>query len=108
MEGIKDLIENDDVSIQQILNNLMSGKKNLELKTEIPRPRQLAGLFMLATSLKKDGYPITAKTIFTYIRKFMEYMVSKDRNGRKEIISAISNLNNKNLNENISFNTKLD
>jgi len=53
---LKDFVENSEITIQKILNNLLNGDKNLDLKTHIYKPKQLASLHTLAKHLKNKKY----------------------------------------------------
>lgn len=91
-EILKDFIENNEITIQKILNNLLNGDKNLDLKTHIYKPKQLASLFTLAKHLKNQKYNGASKLIMDFIETYLRYMVSFKRESRKEIIKALSNL----------------
>ncbi|GAH55996.1 unnamed protein product [marine sediment metagenome] len=92
---MKEIIPTDDISLQQILNNLLDGTKNLDLKTHIFKPKQLASLVILSTHLKNIGLKNSAKIIDSFIVKYERYMVSFKRMSRKEIVKALSTLNEK-------------
>ena len=85
-----------DVSIEQILNNLLNSDKNLSLKTEIINPMKLASLYTLAVYLKSKKYLKTSKTIMEFIRMYLTYMVSNKRKSRNEVIKALTNLSQPN------------
>jgi len=73
---LRDLSESNDISIQKILINLLDGKKNLDLKTQIDKPKELASLVSLANYLKQHKYPISYNTIMNFIKTYLRYMVS--------------------------------
>jgi len=87
-----ELIPTDDLTLQQILNNLLDGKHNLDLKSEIFKPKDLASLKILSEFLGKLKYSNSQIIIESFIKTYLRYMVSFERKSRKEIISAISNL----------------
>ena len=95
-----DMIEAHDISLQQILNNLLDGSKDLDLKSHIFKPKQLASLNILADLLNRLKYTKSNKVIIDFINIYLRYMVSFDRLSRKEIIKALSNLAEKE-NENL-------
>lgn len=95
-----DMVEAHDISLQQILNNLLDGSKDLDLKSHIFKPKQLASLNILADLLKRLKYEKSYKVLIDFIGIYLRYMVSFDRLSRKEIIKAISNLAEKE-NENL-------
>lgn len=80
----------DDLTFEKILNALLDGDKNLDLKTHINKPKQLAGLKVIENVLKdakcKDSY----KLIEAFTKKYLRYMVSFKRMSRMETIKAIS------------------
>ena len=94
--------EVDDLSLQKILNSLLDAEKNLELKSHIHNPEDLAGLFMwgefLDTELptQKDDkgkiFSLSGEALRTYIIIYLKYMISKDRLSRGEIIKAVSSM----------------
>ena len=91
-EIMNEIIPTDDISLQQILNNLLDGSKNLDLKTHIFKPKQLASLVILSSHLKNIGLKNSSKIIDAFIVKYERYMVSFKRLSRKEIVSAFSSL----------------
>lgn len=96
-----DMIEANDISLQQILNNLLDGSKDLDLKSHIFKPKQLASLNILSDLLTRLKYKKSSKVINDFIGIYLRYMVSFERLSRKEIIKALSNLVEKE-NENIA------
>lgn len=78
-----------DESFEKILRALMESK-DIELKTEIPNPLGLAKLKALSVYLKAEKYKDSSGTINAFIEYFLKYMVSNKREGRKEIVQAIS------------------
>lgn len=87
-----ELIPSDDISLQQILNNLLDGKHNLDLKTQIIKPKVLASLKVFAELLGKLKYKHSQTVLETFIKTYLRYMVSFERQSRKEIIKAVSSL----------------
>lgn len=91
-EILKKFTESNEVSIQQILNNLLNNDKNLELKTRVFKPKQLSALLTFAKYLKIVKLPISSKLITDFINDYLKYMVSFKGLSRKEVIRAIANL----------------
>lgn len=90
---VEDFIESNDLTYQEILNTLLDGEMNLDLKTHIFRPKQLASLHILGELLKTYNYPKSSTIIENFLTKFLRFMVSFNRLSRKEIVDAIkSNL----------------
>lgn len=87
-----DMVEANDISLQQILNNLLDGSKDLDLKSHIFKPKQLASLNVLSDLLKRLEFKKSSKVIMDFIGIYLRYMVSFDRLSRKEIVKALSNL----------------
>lgn len=87
-----ELIPTEDISLQQILNNLLDGKHNLDLKSEIFKPKDLASLKIFAEYLGKLEYKKSQIIIENFIKTYLRYMVSFERKSRSEIIKALSNL----------------
>ena len=106
---VDDFIESDDITIQQILNNLLDGKKNLDLKSHIFKPKQLASLYSFAENLKTNKLPKSSKVIINFIKRYLRYMVSYKRYSRNEIIKAVSTYSHKdNIDGTSKFTEKLD
>jgi hypothetical protein len=74
---------------EKILVKLLDDK-GIELKTEIRDPRALAQLSTLARWLELEKMSQSAKIIDDFVDYFLRYMVSKDRQSRKEIVKALS------------------
>ena len=109
MSDIDDFIGSDDITIQKILNNLLDGSKNLDLKSHIFKPKQLASLYSLAEYLKNCNYKKSHNIIIDFINRYLRYMVSFKRYSRNEIIRAVSTYSHKeNLDGTTKFTTKLD
>lgn len=91
-EVLKEFLSTNEISIQQILNNLVNSDKNLALKTEIYHPKKLAILYTLANYLKIKKYVKTAKLIKDFIETYLKYMISNKRKSRNEVIRALAPL----------------
>lgn len=87
-----ELIPSDDISLQQILNNLLDGKHNLDLKTEIFRPKDLASLKVFAEFLGKLNFSKSELIINNFIKTYLRYMISYERKSRTETIKAFTSL----------------
>jgi len=87
-----DFIPDTDISVQQILNNLLSGDVNLDLKTEIRRPQQISALKTFTYVLKKEGLETCSKALKLYLNYYLRSMVSYNRLSRKEVIEALKGL----------------
>lgn len=89
LDKVEDMIELHDETMEKILAALMD-KNNIEMKTEIQMPLNLTRLNAIADALIAHQRPKSGKLLKDFIKAYLEYMVSHDREGRKEIIHAIS------------------
>ena len=96
-----------DVSYQQILNNLLNDT-DIELKTHTVRPKNIAILRLLAEMF--DSYEMKGCAILldTFVGWLDRYMVSWNRESRKEVINAISSVEKKQLEGLDRFTTNLE
>ena len=90
-EDSEDIQEINDLTFKEILNNLLD-KDNLELKTHIFKPKQLATLKVFGEMMSSYKYPKSAKIIKDFLDIYLTYMVSFNRESRKEIIKALTHL----------------
>lgn len=106
---IKDLSSSNELSKEKILATLLNGKFNLELKTEIHKPKELASLYSIAKYLKVHKYHKSYTTIKGFIEIFLKYMISHNRMSRTEIIKALTPIES-NVKDymNNKFSTKID
>ena len=81
-----------DITSQEILNALLDGTENLDLKTHIYKPKQLASLNLVGILLKDLKYARSSTMIERFIEIYLRYMVSFRRESRKEIIKALSHM----------------
>ena len=81
-----------DITAQEILNAMLDGDENLDLKTHIYKPKQLASLNLVGDLLKGLKYKRASKTIENFIEIYLRYMVSYKRMSRQEIIKALSHM----------------
>ena len=91
-EILNDLMEIQDSSFKEILNNLLDGEENLDLKTHIHKPKELASLNVISIMLETMGYNKSSNLVIQFIEIYLRYMVSFKHLSRSEIIRAISNL----------------
>lgn len=87
--------EEQYISKEEILVDLQNLEKNLESKTHISKPKQLAVLKVFAELLESRKMTRESNLLESFILVFLKYMVSADRLARKEIISAVSELRDK-------------
>lgn len=79
-----------DITLELILNNLLDTSENLESKTEIQNPFILTNLKLYSIDLKNDKLNRCSKTIETWIKWYLTYMVSHKRKRSIEIIKALT------------------
>lgn len=79
-----------DMGVQEILNVLLEGDVNLDLKTHIIRPKQLAALYTLAEVLGTCNYTKSSELLHSFIEQYLRYMISYKRLSRGEIIKALT------------------
>jgi len=79
-----------ELDLNEILNNLIDGNKDVDLKTEILRPKQLASLKILSDFCEKTDYDNSGTTIKDFLEIYFRYMFSYNRQSRKEVVRAIS------------------
>lgn len=84
------VIPKDNLSFEKILNNLLNDT-NLELKTHIHKPLDLAILDLIADYIAMFDYKEPSDILKSFIKIFLKYMVSYKRLSRTEIIKAITN-----------------
>lgn len=87
---IKGQVDTGDMSVKEILNVLLEGDDNLDLKTHIIKPKHLASLFTLAEVLNISGYNKSSKLLHAFITQYLRYMISFKRLSRGEIIKALT------------------
>ena len=83
-------LTDDDLTFEKILNALLDGDKNLDLKTHINKPKQLASLKIIQDVLKSAKCDKSSELIDSFTKKYLRYMVSFQRMSRTETIRAIS------------------
>lgn len=94
MKGLEDLtpIEEEHTSLQDILLALLDGEENLDLKTRILNPKDLASLKALALVEKAYEWNKSSNLLLQFIDIFLRYNVSWKGLSRHEIITAVTGL----------------
>jgi len=87
-----------ETGLQEILNVLLEGDTNLDLKTHVIRPKQLSSLFTFANVLKVCNYPKSSQLLHNFIEQYLRYMISYKRLSRGEIIKALTTVVQENEN----------
>jgi hypothetical protein len=93
-KDIKDIIlgGNKEDELVKIMEKLIHGDKDIDLKTEINHPVHLAILKSLSELAIDYNLSKTSKTIETFIKHYLRYMISKGRKSREEIIQGLQAL----------------
>jgi hypothetical protein len=84
--------EEEETSLKDILKSLLNADSDLELKTQVLVPKDVAGLQVIASILRMYKLNGSAQLLETFIEYYLKLMVSYQRRGRKEIIDAVSGL----------------
>lgn len=84
--------EEDETSLKDILKSLLDADNDLELKTQVIVPKDIAGLQILASVLKMYDLDDSSELLEEFIEYYLKLMVSYQRRGRKEIVDAVSGL----------------
>lgn len=90
----KDELEDEDkeTNLRDILKGLLDAETDLELKTHVIVPKDVAGLQVLVSVLDMHELTGSAEILRIFIGYYLRLMVSYKRLGRKEIIDAVSGL----------------
>ena len=89
---LEELKQVKDITAQEILSNLLDGSENLDLKTHINKPKQLAGLNVVCNLLENSEFTKSSDIIRSFIEIYLRYMVSYNRMSRTEVIKALSHI----------------
>lgn len=79
-------------SPMDVLNTLNS-PENIEMKTEINNVPGMAGIKTVSEFLRSKGFEEVADQLDNYLETHFKYMVSYRRQGRGEIVGAVSHQN---------------
>jgi hypothetical protein len=74
---------------------LLDGERDLDLKTHVFDAQDLAGLYTLKEYLKDQNIEGLPEVIGTFLEKYLRLMISWNRESRREIIQAISEIKKK-------------
>lgn len=90
MSAIEKLRPKEDLSFEKILNNMLDGTSNLDLKTHVFKPKQLASLVIFSDFIKEFKVKIGSAMLEKFTTKYLRLMISYNRESRKEVIKALS------------------
>jgi len=101
MPGFLDnMMRREDRTPEMILSELLTAK-DIEMKTEIQQPINLAKLYVVGEVLKTEGFPRSGQTIHDFISKMNLYFVSHNRMSRTEAIEGLKAIRGKELDQNL-------
>lgn len=92
-EGIQRVPGNEESKLDKELANLLGSLmdvKDIELKSEIGNPLNLVRLRTMGIWCQQQGIPGSKVSIDQFIDYYLRYMVSHKRQGRIEVVRAIS------------------
>jgi len=78
-----------DKELAELVSSLMT-TDNIELKSEVPNPLNLTRLKLMGVWAKQQDMPAIERTINVFIENYLKHMVSNKRQGRFEVVKAIS------------------
>lgn len=81
----------DDIK-QKIVEELLNPEKNLDTKTELDHPIKWAVLEVIKQLVEDKDMKISAKVIIKFIKSSLTYLISHNREGRKEYVQALNAL----------------
>lgn len=81
-----------DATLELILQDLMRKDESIKLKTHIIDPSAMSALGSIKALCEKSGLKVSAAILGEWIENFEQYMVSWRRQGRQEILKAISRM----------------
>ncbi|MHA1756714.1 MAG: hypothetical protein ACTSVV_08090 [Promethearchaeota archaeon] len=97
-EIISEIKEKEDIN-EKLVQNLFNLDKDIEIKTETSKPAIFSTISTIRDYLKEKNMLKSAELINTFMIYLQKYLISKNRQGRKEILEAIKTFNQFNENE---------
>lgn len=94
--GIEDIFTsktNEDVK-REIVLELLNSDKNLDEKTELKKPLNWSIMKTIKDYLKEHKLFLSSSILLKFIVHSHKYLISKNRQGRKEYIEALNSLDN--------------
>lgn len=73
-----------------VLNNMINGDENVDLKSDISNPKALALLNIIGKLYAERGFDTPALYIEKFIEIFLRYNISRNRLSRKELTEVLS------------------
>lgn len=91
MEVIVDLSEvKTELTPISVLNNMIDGTKNVDLKSDISNPKALALLKTMSKVYNSLDFTLASDYIEFFIKHFLRYRISKNRLSRIEVKDVLS------------------
>lgn len=78
-----------------VLDRLNKSDEDLLLKTDLPKPRPVAGLLLVAKYHEDLGFKKTAGYLRTYLTRYMEARISKNAQGREGTLRVLESVGKK-------------
>lgn len=100
MEFIEKIFKGRSKSPEMILSDLIE-PQNVEMKTEIAQPINLAKLATLAKACENEGYTRTKTVLDYFINRYLVFNVSHNRESRKEVIEGLKAIERVNESQNL-------
>jgi len=75
--------------LHEVINRLMSGDKDIDLKSEIHKPRELSVLNVIRDYAKEFNFKKAASILENFKISYLRNMVSANRMGRMEIVEIL-------------------
>ncbi len=88
VEFIEKIFKGRSKSPEMILSEMIE-PQNIELKTEISQPINLAKLSTIAEACRHEKLERTARVIDYFVEKYLRYEVSHNRESRREMIEGL-------------------
>jgi hypothetical protein len=93
MERVESNATQMDKELAQLVSSLMT-VENIELKSELKNPLNLTRLGGVANWCNDQDLKSSKPVIDSFILDYLKYMVSNKRQGRSEVVKAISEIKN--------------
>jgi len=99
-KDFSDIFQTSDFSeFYNVLQQMLDGSKDIDLKTEIHRPRIISIMQTITEFANQLNLKQTADTLRKFVIYYYRNMVSFNRGSRKEIVQALQSIASKLLNE---------
>ena len=87
------MMESGDASeLSEVLNSFFTAEKDIELKTEVHKPRVMSILDVLIDYVEEKGLEKVASRWKRFRQSYLKLMVSYNRGGRVEMVEILKEL----------------